>query len=104
MAGIALHDLDQIGDEIAAPAQLHIDAAPALAHEIAAADQAVEDENDENYDQGRDGGDYPYGLHCLSLAPDGAHACPRSGPGYLVLVAAAADQVQWLRLRRVSPE
>ena len=42
VGGVGLHRLDEIGNEVAAPPQLDVDAAQALAHEIAPADQAVE--------------------------------------------------------------
>ena len=60
MRRIALHGLDQIGNEVGAPAQLHVDAAPALAHHVAHANQAVEDLNNEDHDRNRDTDDDPF--------------------------------------------
>jgi hypothetical protein len=39
--GIAFHGLDQVGNEVGAAAQLHIDAAPALGHEVLVADKPL---------------------------------------------------------------
>ena len=41
VGGIALDGFDQVGDQIGAAAQLHVDAAPALRHEVLVADQAI---------------------------------------------------------------
>jgi len=42
---IALHGLDQVGDQVVASLELHVDAAPRLVDPIAAADHAVADED-----------------------------------------------------------
>jgi hypothetical protein len=56
MRGVALHGLDQNRHQIGSPAQLHIDAAPALAHEIALPDQTVEDPDAVDQDHQNDCG------------------------------------------------
>src|SRR5438874_2426466 len=43
VAGVALHRLDQIGNEIGAPLQLGLDTAPRFGHDVLAADQPVID-------------------------------------------------------------
>ena len=64
VCGISLHSRYQIGDEVGPPAQLHVDAAPALAHEIAQADEPVED-NDRIQQNGKDyRSDDPFHAHC----------------------------------------
>jgi hypothetical protein len=42
VGSVGFNRLDEIGDQIAAPLELHVDAAEALAHEVAPANQAVE--------------------------------------------------------------
>lgn len=39
---VALDRLDQVGDEVGPTLELHVDAAPALLHQIAAANQPIE--------------------------------------------------------------
>ena len=78
MRGIGLHGLDQIGDEIGAPAQLHVDAAPALAHDVALAHQPVEDDDGVKHDRDDDRGDHPVVPIaripvCLRVAPAARH-------------------------------
>ena len=50
---IRLYGLDQVGDQVGAPAQLHVDAAPALAHDVALADEPVEDDDGVHQRRGR---------------------------------------------------
>ena len=64
MRGIGLHGLDQVGDEVGAAAQLHVDAAPALAHDVALADEPVEDDDGVEHDHDHGRGDHPVGGHC----------------------------------------
>jgi hypothetical protein len=47
MAHIALHALHQIGDEIGAAFELHLDAAPTLMRHLPFGHQPVEDDDDE---------------------------------------------------------
>ena len=58
MRGIAFHRLDQIGNEIGPAAQLHIDAAPALRHEILVPDQRVIRKNEISADNDNDSQQY----------------------------------------------
>jgi hypothetical protein len=60
MRRIALHGLHQVGHEIRAPPQLHVDAAPALAHDIAHAHQVVEDQDGSKDNRGDDADDDPF--------------------------------------------
>ena len=57
MRRIALHRLDEIGDEVGAPLQLDIDAAPALAGEIALAYEAIVERDGIKADDDDDGDD-----------------------------------------------
>ena len=57
MRRIALHRLDEIGDEVGAPLQLHVDAAPALAGEIALPHEAIVERDGIEADDGDDGDD-----------------------------------------------
>ena len=41
VGGIALHRLDQIGNEVGAALQLHVDAAPAFRHQVLVTDECV---------------------------------------------------------------
>lgn len=41
--GILLNSLDQLGDQVVAPRELHVDIAPSGGHAIAVAHQQVED-------------------------------------------------------------
>ena len=63
MGGVGFDRLDQIGNEIAAPLELDVDAAEALAHEVAPADQAVEHDNRVKANQGQDADHNPFGFH-----------------------------------------
>ena len=63
VAGVALHGLDQVGDEVGAPPQLHVDPAPAFAHHVAQAHQAVEDRDRDDGDHDHNGDDDPFGVH-----------------------------------------
>jgi hypothetical protein len=79
MAGIASDGLDQAGHEIAAAAKLDVDAAPALAHQVAGTDQAVEDDNSVETHGGQNGCGNPLGAHGSLTAPDNRTRIPAIG-------------------------
>ncbi len=57
--GIGFHRLHQIGHEIGAALQLHVDPAPALAHHVALAGETVEHHDGIERDSGENGEDDP---------------------------------------------
>jgi hypothetical protein len=61
VAHIAFDGLEQVGDEIGAPLELHVDARPALAHQLPFADEVVIEEDAVADDGDDDGKDYQAG-------------------------------------------
>jgi hypothetical protein len=69
MRRVRFDRLDQVGDEIAAPLQLDVDAAPAFAHQIALPHQPVEDRDRSECEHRQYGNHDPFRPHRRLLAP-----------------------------------
>src|SRR6185369_16024987 len=85
MRRIAFDGLDQVGNEIAAAAKLHVDAAPAFAHRVAGANQPVEHDYGVEAERGHHGNGNPFGAHDVRRDPNRKRRrCPGKWGGTLI--------------------
>ena len=54
VGGVALHRLDQVGDEVVAALELHVDLGPGVLDPVPQLDQAVVHDDDDEHDQDDD--------------------------------------------------
>ena len=79
MAHVAFDGFDEVGDEIVAALELHVDLRPGVVDDVAQAHEAVVDRDEPEHQRGQNGEEDEQGHHDFILCWRGRNACAHVG-------------------------